>query len=92
MNWSDLQMLNGLLRIERGKGKKVRSVVVGATARRARLAYRRTQPIPSLGAIWSGDITATVPVGNFIILPSIICPTGFSVTDHLYDSIGNLLP
>jgi site-specific recombinase XerD len=44
LNWSDLQMTNGLLRIERGKGGKARSVVVGATTRRALLAYRRTFP------------------------------------------------
>ncbi len=91
LNWSDLQMLNGLLRIERGKGKKVRSVVVGATTRRALLAYRRTLPILSPVAYWSGDITATVPVGNFIISPSIICPTGFSVTHQLYDSKGTYI-
>jgi len=44
LNWSDLQMTNGLLRIERGKGGKARSVVVGVTTRRALLAYRRTLP------------------------------------------------
>jgi site-specific recombinase XerD len=41
LNWGDLDMTNGLIRIERGKGGKARSVVVGATTRRALLAYRR---------------------------------------------------
>lgn len=41
LNWGDLDMNSGLLRIIRGKGKKDRSTVVGATARRALMKYRR---------------------------------------------------
>jgi site-specific recombinase XerD len=45
LNWADLEMTNGLVRIVRGKGGKARSVVVGATTRRALLAYRRSFPV-----------------------------------------------
>lgn len=41
LNWGDLDMNTGLLRIRRGKGNKDRSTVVGATARRALLKYMR---------------------------------------------------
>ncbi len=41
LNWDDLDFSNGLLRVKRGKGGKARSAVVGATARRALLAYQR---------------------------------------------------
>lgn len=42
LNWGDINMDNGLIRIKQGKGQKDRSVVCGATTRRALLAYRRT--------------------------------------------------
>jgi site-specific recombinase XerD len=41
LNWGDLDMNTGLLRVRRGKGRKDRSTVVGATARRALLKYMR---------------------------------------------------
>jgi site-specific recombinase XerD len=40
-NWGDVDIQSGLVRIERGKGGKARSVVVGVKTRRALLAYRR---------------------------------------------------
>lgn len=42
LNWADLDFQTGLCRVVRGKGGKSRSVVVGATTRRALLAYRRS--------------------------------------------------
>ena len=42
LNWGDVNMMNGLVMVKRGKGKKDRSAVVGTTARRALLKYRRT--------------------------------------------------
>jgi len=41
LNWGDVDISSGLVRVVRGKGGKARSVVVGATTRRALLAYRR---------------------------------------------------
>ena len=51
-----------------------------------------SMPTMAPGTYWSGDGTVAVPGGNYIITISIIRPTGFSVTDHSYDSKGNLLP
>jgi site-specific recombinase XerD len=42
LNWSDVDMSNGLVRVRLGKGQKDRSAAIGATTRRALLAYRRT--------------------------------------------------
>lgn len=41
LDWGDLDMNTGLTRIRRGKGGKARSVVLGASTRRALLTYRR---------------------------------------------------
>lgn len=42
LNWGDVDIQSGLVRVRHGKGGKARSVVMGATTRRALLAYRRT--------------------------------------------------
>ncbi len=42
LNWNDVDMASGLVRIVRGKGGKARSAVIGASTRRAILQYRRT--------------------------------------------------
>jgi integrase/recombinase XerD len=42
LNWGDVDMASGLIHVKQGKGKKDRSAVVGSTARRALLKYRRT--------------------------------------------------
>jgi integrase/recombinase XerD len=42
LNWDDVDISSGLVRVKRGKGGKARSVVIGANTRRALLAYRRT--------------------------------------------------
>jgi len=41
LNWEHLDIASGLVRIEKGKGGKFRSVVIGINARRAMLRYRR---------------------------------------------------
>ena len=42
LNWDDVDIMSGLVRVKRGKGGEARSAVIGATTRRALLAYRRT--------------------------------------------------
>lgn len=42
LNWGDVDMQSGLVRVAKGKGGKARSAVIGVTTRRALLAYRRT--------------------------------------------------
>ena len=41
LNWGYIDISSGLARVERGKGGKPRSVVIGIKTRRALLAYRR---------------------------------------------------
>jgi integrase/recombinase XerD len=41
LNWGDVDISNGLIRVRKGKGGKARSVVAGIKTRRALLAYRR---------------------------------------------------
>jgi site-specific recombinase XerD len=40
LNWGDVDMMSGLVRVKQGKGKKDRVAVVGAATRRALLKYR----------------------------------------------------
>ena len=47
LNWGDVDIMSGLVRVKRGKGGKARSAVIGATTRRTLLAYRRTLGSPS---------------------------------------------
>src|SRR5690606_34175925 len=42
LNWGDVNMENGLVKVRQGKGKKDRIAVVGVTTRRALLRYRKT--------------------------------------------------
>ncbi|HUI89158.1 MAG TPA: tyrosine-type recombinase/integrase [Anaerolineales bacterium] len=42
LNWEDMDIATGVVRVVRGKGGKARSVVVGVSTRRALLAYRRS--------------------------------------------------
>jgi integrase/recombinase XerD len=42
LNWGDVEIASGLLRVRLGKGKKDRSSVIGAVTRRALVRYRRT--------------------------------------------------
>jgi integrase/recombinase XerD len=41
LNWGDVDMQSGLLKVRLGKGKKDRSAVIGVISRRALLQYRR---------------------------------------------------
>jgi len=42
LNWGDLDMSSGVVRVEKGKGRKPRSVIVGPRTRRELLKYRST--------------------------------------------------
>jgi len=41
LSWGDIDIASGIVRVEKGKGGKARSVVAGIKTRRALLAYRR---------------------------------------------------
>jgi integrase len=42
LNWPDVDMSSGLVKVKQGKGRKDCSAVIGAKTRRALLTYRRT--------------------------------------------------
>jgi site-specific recombinase XerD len=42
LNWGDVDISSGIVRVEKGKGRKARSVVIGVHTRRALLKYRST--------------------------------------------------
>jgi site-specific recombinase XerD len=44
LDWKDVDISTGLIRLRSGKGKKPRSVIIGTHTRRVLLAYRRTVP------------------------------------------------
>lgn len=43
LNWGDVNIQTGLVHVRQGKGQKDRSAVIGATTRRALLAYKRSK-------------------------------------------------
>ncbi len=47
LNWEDVDIASGLIRVRRRKGGKARSAVIGVTSRRALVAYRRTLQVRS---------------------------------------------
>jgi site-specific recombinase XerD len=48
LNWENVDFMSGLVSVKRVKGGKTRNAVIGATTRRALLAYRRTLESPSI--------------------------------------------
>lgn len=42
LNWGDLDLSSGVVRVEKGKGRKPRSVIIGPRTRRELLKYRAT--------------------------------------------------
>ena len=55
LDWEDVDIETGLVRIRRGKGRKARTVVVGIETRRALLRYRRTVPSEPAQPLWRGQ-------------------------------------
>jgi integrase len=52
LNWGDVDIPSGLIKIREGKGGKARSVVIGARTRRAMLKYRRDVPHDLNNPVW----------------------------------------
>jgi site-specific recombinase XerD len=82
LNWLDVDMSNGLVRVTQGKGRKDRSAVIGAKTRRALLAYRRTLP-DATGAVFQTDEgTRFTGNGLLAIFRRLSKKTGIHVTPH----------
>lgn len=84
LNWEDIDIMSGLVRVKRGKGRKARSAVIGANTRRALLAYRRTIENPRddspIFISRTGDrFTGT---GVLLIFRRLTKRTGIHITPH----------
>jgi integrase/recombinase XerD len=82
LNWADIDIQSGLVKVRLGKGKKDRSAVIGATTRRALLAYRNTLADRD-GALFQTDEGTRFTPGGFIrIFQRLSKRTGIHVTAH----------
>jgi site-specific recombinase XerD len=83
LTWGDVNMMNGLVRVKQGKGRKDRASVVGATTRRALLKYKRTIPHaddrPLFQSRTGERFTGT---GVLLIFHRLSKKTGIHVTPH----------
>jgi site-specific recombinase XerD len=84
LNWGDVDFASGLVTVKRGKGGKARSAVIGATARRALLAYRRTmdkpaETTPLFSTRRGGRFTGS---GLLVIFRRLSAKTRIHVTPH----------
>jgi site-specific recombinase XerD len=82
LNWDDVDMSNGLVRVREGKGRKDRSAVIGAKTRRALLAYRRTQTDPSGPLFKTHEGTRFTGSGMLSIFRRLHEKTGIHVNVH----------
>lgn len=80
LNWSDVDMQNGLVRVKLGKGRKDRSAVIGAKTRRALLAYRRT--LTEHGVLFQSRNGRFTGPGLLRIFQRLSKRTGIHVTPH----------
>ena len=84
LNWGDVDMPTGLVRVKQGKGKKDRSSVIGAKTRRALLAYRRLIDNVSEGSpLFQTDEHTRFTSSGFVrIFQRLTKRTGIHVTAH----------
>ncbi len=82
LNWNDIDMQSGRVRVREGKGRKDRTAAVGARVRRALLAYRRTLEDRD-GAVFQTRAGTRFTHGGFIrIFQRLTNKTGIHVTAH----------
>ncbi len=84
LDWQDVDMQTGLVRVRSGKGGKARSAVIGASTRRALLAYRRTRASPHAEAPVFCNRAGRRLSGNAvrIMLRRLSGRTGIHITAH----------
>jgi integrase/recombinase XerD len=82
LNWSDVDMLSGLVRVRQGKGKKDRSAVIGAATRRALLAYKKTLEDRDGVLFQTQTGKPFTPSGFIRIFARLTHATGIHVTAH----------
>lgn len=84
LNWGDIDIMSGLVKVKRGKGGKARSAVIGATTRRLLLAYRRTMGNPSSDSpvFLSRTGERFTGTGVLLIFRRLAKKTGIHITPH----------
>jgi integrase/recombinase XerD len=83
LNWGDVDLASGLVRVVRGKGGMARSVVVGARTRRELLAYRRTvDHNPDRPLLQTSTGTRLTPAGLRMVLRRLSLRSGVRVSPH----------
>ena len=83
LNWQDVDIATGLVRIVEGKGGKTRSVVVGTQTRRALLAYRRQlDPDPSRPLFQTSNGKRLLAMGVRSLLERVGQRAGVKVNPH----------
>lgn len=84
LNGDDVDILSGLVRVKRGKGRTARSAAIGANARRALLAYRRTlaNPTDETPVFVSRTGDRFIGTGVLLIFRRLTKKTGIHITPH----------
>lgn len=83
LNWEDVDVSSGLVRVVRGKGGKARSVVAGVSTRRSLLAYRRQlNPEPDQPLFQAKGGGRFTPNGLRSLLLRVGKRAGVKVTPH----------
>ncbi len=84
LNWEEVDMATGLVVVRRGKGGKTRSAVIGASTRRALLAYRRMLPNVEDNAplFQTRGGTRFTGTGLMLVFRRLSKRTGIHITPH----------
>ena len=81
LNWEDVDMQTGLVRVKQGKGRKDRSAVVSPVVRRELLQYRRTarSAVPLFLSRTGDRLTGS---GVLLVFRRLSKETGIHITPH----------
>jgi len=82
LDWEDIDLETGLVRIRRGKGRKARSVLVGIETRRALLRYRRGIPNGPTDPVWRGRLGRLTNAGVRYLFRRLQQETGLRFSPH----------
>lgn len=83
LNWTDVDMQTGLVKVRQGKGRKDRSAVISPTVRRALLQYRRTAKVTNNSPLFiSRTGQRLTGSGILIIFRRLSEQTGIKITPH----------
>lgn len=84
LDWNDVDLASGLVRVRSGKGRKARSSAIGAITRRALLAYRRTlgETGPTTPLLQTAQGTRLTAWGLGLVFRRLTHRTGVHITPH----------